>query len=97
MRQRQVIESIDHKAMSVNTISNYRKLVDVFNKYVKTNLTFNDMLSLALNYCGCMKNMKSSYIQGHDVWIDGASIKVASNMELQKNYDRNRNNIYIYI
>ncbi len=93
MRQRQVIEAIAHKAMSVNTLSNYRKLVDVFNKYVKTNLTFNDMLSLALNYRGCMKNMKSSYIQGHDAWIDGASIQVASTKELQKTSDRIRKNL----
>ncbi len=93
MRQRQVIEAIAHKAMSVNTISNYRKLVDVFNKYVKTNLTFNDMLSLALNYRGCMKNMKSSYIQGHDAWIDGSSIQVASTKELQKTSDRVRKNL----
>lgn len=93
MRQRQVIEAIAHKAMSVNTISNYRKLVDVFNKYVKTNLTFNDMLSLALNYRGCMKNMKSSYIQGHDAWIDSSSIQVASTKELQKTSDRVRKNL----
>lgn len=93
MRQRQVIEAIAHKAMSVNTISNYRQLVDVFNKYVKTNLTFNDMLSLALNYRGCMKNMKSSYIQGHDAWIDGSSIQVASTKELQKTSDRVRKNL----
>ena len=64
LRQRQVIEAIAHKAMSVNTISNYRKLVDIFNKYVKTNLTFNDMLSLALNYRGCMSNLNSGYLQG---------------------------------
>ena len=51
------------------------------------------MLSLALNYRGCMKNMKSSYIQGHDAWIDGASIQVASTKELQKTSDRVRKNL----
>lgn len=93
LRQRQVIEAIAHKAMSVNTISNYRKLVDIFNKYVKTNLSFNDMLSLALNYRGCMSNLKSGYIQGHDAWIDGASIQVASTEELQKTSNKLRRNL----
>lgn len=93
LRQRQVIEAIAHKAMSVNTISNYRKLIDIFNKYVKTNLTFNDMLSLALNYRGCMSNLDSGYIQGHDAWIDGSSIQVASTEELQKTSDKIRKNL----
>lgn len=93
LRQRQVITAIAHKAMSVNTISNYRKLVDIFNKYVKTNLSFNDMLSLALNYRGCMDNLKSGYIQGHDAWIDGSSIQVASTEELQKTSNKIRRNL----
>lgn len=93
LRQRQVIEAIMTKAMSVNTISNYRKLIDIFNKYVKTNLTFNDMLSLVLNYRGCAKNLKSGYIQGHDAWIDGSSIQVASTKELQKISNRIRKNL----
>jgi LCP family protein required for cell wall assembly len=93
MRQRQVIEAIARKAMSVNTLGNYRKLVDIFNKYVKTNLTFNDMLSLALNYRGCMNSLKSGYIQGHDAWIDGSSIQVASTKELQKTSDKIRKNL----
>ena len=93
LRQRQVIEAIMHKAMSVNTLSNYRKLIDIFNKYVKTNLTFNDMLSLTLNYRGCAKNLKSGYIQGHDAWIDGSSIQVASTEELQKVSNRIRKNL----
>jgi anionic cell wall polymer biosynthesis LytR-Cps2A-Psr (LCP) family protein len=93
MRQRQVIEAIARKAMSVNTLGNYPKLVDIFNKYVKTNLTFNDMLSLALNYRGCMNSLKSGYIQGHDAWIDGSSIQVASTKELQKTSDKIRKNL----
>lgn len=93
MRQRQVIEAVAHKAMSVNTLSNYRKLAEIFNKYVKTNLSFNDMMALALNYRGCMKNIDSGYIQGHDAWIDGSSIQVASTKELQKKSNKIRKNL----
>ncbi|WEV70703.1 LCP family protein [Lactobacillus sp. ESL0785] len=93
MRQRQIITSVAHKAMSVNTIANYHKLVKIFDKYVKTNLTFNDMLALALNYRGCMDDLDSGYIQGHDAWINGASIQVASTAQLQKASDLMRTNL----
>lgn len=93
LRQRQVIEAVAQKAMSVNTISNYRELVTIFNKYVKTNLTFNDMFALAMNYRNCMKNLDSGYIQGHDAWINGSSIQVASTKELQKTSDKIRTNL----
>lgn len=93
LRQRQVIEAVAHKALSVNSISNYRKLAEIFNKYVKTNLSFNDMIALALNYRGCMKDMDSGYIQGHDAWINGSSIQVASNKELQKTSNKIRKNL----
>ncbi|BAQ57817.1 LCP family glycopolymer transferase [Lactobacillus acetotolerans] len=93
MRQRQVIQAVAKKAMSVDTISNYRKLVKIFNKYIKTNLTFNDMFALTMNYRDCSKNLKSGYIQGHDAWINGASIQVAPTDELQKISDRVRTNL----
>lgn len=93
MRQRQVIEAVAKKAMSVNTVSNYRKLVDIFNKYVKTNLSFGDMFSLAMNYRDCAHNLKSGYLQGHDAWINGSSIQVASTKQLQKVSNLARNNL----
>lgn len=93
LRQRQVIEAVAQKAMSVNTIRNYRKLVEIFDKYVKTNLTFNDMFALAMNYRGCMNNLDSGYIQGHDAWVNGSSIQVASTKELQKTSDKIRTNL----
>lgn len=92
-RQRQVIQAIAKKAMSMNTLSNYHKLIKIFNKYVKTNLTFNDMLSLAMNYRSCMNNLKSGYLQGHDAWINGSSIQVASTKELQKVSNQLRKNL----
>ena len=93
LRQRQVIEAVAKKAMSVNTLSNYKKLTKIFDKYVKTNLTFGDMISLAMNYRGCAGNLKSNYIQGHDAWIDGASIQVAPTKELQSKSNMIRKNL----
>lgn len=93
MRQRQVINAVIHKAISVDSIANYRNLVKIFTKYVRTNLTFNDMLALALTYRGCSQNIASGYIQGHDAWINGSSIQVVSTAELQKASDKIRTNL----
>ncbi|RMC48056.1 LCP family protein [Lactobacillus sp. ESL0225] len=93
MRQRQVITAVVNKAISVDSVANYRKLVKIFTKYVKTNLTFNDMLALALNYRNCSQNLDSNYIQGHDAWINGSSIQVAPTSELQKASNKLRTNL----
>ncbi|MDF7638273.1 LCP family protein [Lactobacillus sp. ESL0791] len=96
-RQRQVIMAVAHKAVSVDTLANYRKLAEIFDKYVKTNLTFNDMIALALNYRSCMKNVKSGYIQGHDAWINGSSIQVAPTPVLQKASSQIRTNLNLHV
>lgn len=97
LRQRQIIEGVAHKAMSVNSLSNYRHLIKIFNKYVKTNMSSGDMMSLAMSYRQSMNNLKSGYIQGHDAWINGASIQVASTKELQKISNLIRRNLNLPI
>ncbi|MBP2058132.1 LCP family protein required for cell wall assembly [Lactobacillus colini] len=84
MRQRQIIQAIVKKGMNVNSIDNYRKILKIFSKYVRTNLTFNDMMSIALHYRDCAANVKSGYIHGHDAWIGDASMQVAATSELQR-------------
>lgn len=84
MRQRQIIQAVVKKGLSVNGLVNYQKLLKVFAKYVKTNLTFGDMTSLAINYRSAASNISSGYIQGHDATISGTSLQIASTEELQK-------------
>ncbi|CCI82498.1 LCP family protein [Lactobacillus hominis] len=93
MRQRQIITQIVHEGMSLNSVNNYRKILNVLAKYVKTNLTFNDMMTIAMNYRGCASNMQSGYIHGHDAWIGGASLQVASTKELQRVSDLIRSSL----
>ncbi|WP_396592578.1 LCP family protein [Lactobacillus delbrueckii subsp. bulgaricus] len=84
LRQRQIIQAVVKKGLSVNGLANYQKLLKVFAKYVKTNLTFGDMTSLAINYRSAASNIFSGYIQGHDATISGTSLQIASTEELQK-------------
>ncbi|MDA3767486.1 LCP family protein [Lactobacillus delbrueckii] len=84
LRQRQIIQAVVKKGLSVNGLANYQKLLKVFAKYVKTNLTFGDMTSLAINYRSAASNISSGYIQGRDATISGTSFQIASTEELQK-------------
>lgn len=84
LRQRKIIQAVVKKGLSVNGLVNYQKLLKVFAKYVKTNLTFGDMTSLAINYRSAASNISSGYIQGHDATISGTSLQIASTEELQK-------------
>ncbi|KRL63358.1 LCP family protein [Lactobacillus psittaci] len=93
MRQRQIIMAIVKNAMSLKSLANAKSILKAFSKNVTTNLTFNDMWSIALNYRDAASNMKSDYIHGHDAWIDGASIQVASTKEYQRISDTIRTNL----
>ena len=93
MRQRQIIQAVLKKALSVNGLANYQKLLKIFAKYVKTDLTFGDMTSLALNYRGAARNVTSGYIHGHDAMISGTSFQIASTEELQKWSDKLRKSL----
>lgn len=92
-RQRQIILAVVNEAMSVKTVNNYRRILKVFAKYVKTNMTFSDMMVLAMNYRACAGNIDSGHIQGHDAWIGGAAMQVAPTKELQRVSDLIRTNM----
>lgn len=92
-RQRQVIEQLIHKGMTLKSLNNYRKILNVFAKYVKTNLTFNDMLSVAFKYRSCSHHIVQDYVHAHDAWIGGAALQVASTSELQRVSDLTRSNL----
>ena len=93
MRQRQIITQIVDKSISINSVSNYRKILKVVSKYVETNMSFNDMMSVAMNYRSAASNIESGYVHGHDATIGGASMQVASTKELQRVSNLNRVNL----
>lgn len=93
MRQRQIIMSIVKEGMSLKSLTNYRKILTAFSKNVRTNLTFDDMMSIAMNYRNVGENIKSDYIHGHDAWIAGAAVQVARTKELQRVSDKVRTNL----
>lgn len=83
-RQRQVIKAIIKSAASANTFTHYQKVLNSISTSMTTNLSFNDMQSLFLNYRGAAGNIGSDHLQGYGSMINGSSYEIASTKELRR-------------
>ena len=83
-RQRQVIKSIVKNAISLNTVANLESILNSLEKNVKTNLTFNNLISIMRNYTDAADEMKSDYLHGTPAFIGDASYQVMATTELQR-------------
>ncbi len=70
-RQQLVIEAIAKKALSAQSISKMSSLLDAIDNNMKTNLTFDDMLSIAKNMAGSDLQMDKIQVEGTDKRIRG--------------------------
>lgn len=83
-RQKQVIQAIVSKAMSVSAISNYDKILKSIGSNMQTDLTYGDMVTIATKYTSAGENIKSKVLQGQDTMLDGLSYQVATAEEKKK-------------
>ncbi|MDO4912581.1 MAG: LCP family protein [Lactobacillus sp.] len=90
IRQRQVINALIKKMFGMNAITNSGKILKSVSKNLKTNLTFNALQAIAVNYRKSTKSVKNDYLHGYSATIDGGSYQIQSTKELQRvsNYIR---------
>lgn len=72
LRQRQIIEAIIKEGASLNTLVNYRDIFDAIAGSVKTNLTFDEMVSIQKQYRKAAKTINQHQISGSGKYIDGS-------------------------
>ncbi|MFT8955960.1 LCP family protein [Liquorilactobacillus satsumensis] len=89
-RQKQVIEAIVNKLLSVTSLSNYQKILNTVQSNMQTDLTYDDMITIETNYKAAAGSIKSYVLKGEDATIDGLSYQVASATEKKKVSDRIR-------
>ncbi|WP_061776100.1 LCP family protein [Levilactobacillus senmaizukei] len=82
-RQRKVIMALLNKSGSVSTLLN-ESFISSLSKTTQTDLTFNDLTALAQNYRAATKHITTTHLQGTGTTIDGQSMEVASQTELQR-------------
>lgn len=64
-RQQQVVVGILEKLVSFNTIANLNNILNAISPYLSTNATSNQMLTIATNYTGAVKNIEQLSIEGY--------------------------------
>lgn len=89
-RQRQVIQAIIDQAVSVSSISRFQDLLKSIQTNMKTDLSYNDMMSIESNYKNAGKKVDSYTLRGDDAMLGGASYQIASKEEKKKASDRIR-------
>ncbi|WP_374937170.1 LCP family protein [Bacillus clarus] len=70
-RQQLVLEAIAQKALSINSVNKIGSLLDALDKDLKTNLTFDDMMTITKSTMGSNLNMDKLQVEGTDKYIGG--------------------------
>ncbi|QTN00773.1 transcriptional regulator LytR [Sediminibacillus dalangtanensis] len=83
-RQRKVIQGIVNKGASVGSVNKIDDIVQVLGNNMASNLDFDDMQNLLLNYRDTRKNINTYQMQGTGTKIDGIYYYVIDDTEIAK-------------
>lgn len=83
-RQRQVLTLILKKIAKTRSYSQYSKILDILGNNVQTNVTSNQLISLAKTYYPETKKISHDQLQGDGAMIDGSAYQVVSDHELYR-------------
>ncbi|ABS20876.1 LCP family protein [Bacillus cytotoxicus] len=82
-RQQLVLEAIAQKALSINSINKLGSLLDAVDRDLKTNLTFDDMMTITKHSMGSDLKMDKLQVKGSDKYIDGIYYYVPDEKSVQ--------------
>ena len=80
-RQRELVKAILDKAASFGSILRFESLLQTAENNVQTNLKFNEMLTISVNYLPALTNVKEIQMQGEGKKIDGIYYDIVSEEE----------------
>ncbi|EGO8160260.1 LytR family transcriptional regulator [Enterococcus faecalis] len=83
-RQRKVIEGIVQKVLSLNSVSNYQEILTAVSDNMKTDLSFDDMKKITLDYRSAFGKVKQDQLQGTGFMQDGVSYQRVDEQELTR-------------
>lgn len=97
-RQRDVVEKIVNKVISLDGVAKYRKILDAVKDNVKTDLTWNNMVDIQKKYMPAFKNIDSLQLDGEGTEINSIYYQlldptklyeVQTNLRTQLGMDKN--------
>ncbi|WP_077328803.1 LCP family glycopolymer transferase [Virgibacillus siamensis] len=86
-RQRQIIEGIIDKGAGVNIVNQIDDIMSVLGDNMATNMNFEDMRSLAMNYRSARKNISTYQMAGNGTKIDGIYYMIMPEEEIAKAHE----------
>ncbi|MGM0218760.1 LCP family glycopolymer transferase [Enterococcus sp. AZ126] len=81
-RQRQIITGIAHQMLSMKGVTNYKSILEVMSKQVKTDLSFQNIQTLVGDYRAAFETIKSDQMKGEGFMQDGISYQRIDQNEL---------------
>ena len=82
-RQREVLTAIVKKSSSISSLLN-QPFIDSLSDQIQTDLTFDDLKSLAKNYRGARKYTMENHLQGTGAKVADQSMEIVDQIELQR-------------
>ncbi|WP_262316071.1 LCP family protein [Lacticaseibacillus parakribbianus] len=89
-RQQEVITQIVKKLLSTSSLTNYKSVMASLTTSMRTDLTFDEMVTIAENYRGAAGTIRKQILQGLGAYINGGSYQVPATADLQKVSDAAR-------
>ncbi|HLR91600.1 MAG TPA: LCP family protein [Atopostipes sp.] len=81
-RQREVVLTTLNKVASFNSILNYQSVLNTMEDNVMTNLTFDEMVSMFLNYRSALTNIEQLQLSGYGTTMNGIYYEIIPDEEL---------------
>ena len=97
-RQREVVSETLNKITSLNSVLNYQPVLKTMEDNVLTNLTFDELTNIFLNYRGALTNMEQIQVQGSGQRMNGIYYEIipqeqvneiSANLQKQLEIDEN--------
>ncbi|MFV0557463.1 MAG: LCP family protein [Enterococcus sp.] len=86
-RQRQVIQAIADQLLSFEGVTKYQEVLDTMEENFKTDMTFDEMQTIALDYREAFTTIKTDQLQGAGFMQDGVSYQKVDAEELARVQD----------
>ena len=83
-RQRKIVEGIVKKVLSLDGITQYQTILNAVEQNMKTDMSFDDMRTLAFNYRSAFQTIKQDQMQGEGFMQDGISYQREGDEELAR-------------
>ncbi|HIZ53758.1 LCP family glycopolymer transferase [Enterococcus eurekensis] len=83
-RQREVIAKIVDKLISLDSVSNYQKILKAVEKNSRTDLVWDQMLNIVTNYYPAFENIEQAQLEGQGEQINGIYYQILGVNELLK-------------